>query len=118
MGENEISIGVEPRGIRIDLAAMRVKASEGFLQNVVQVCAACEILRSSGKLRALEIRSSLSASPSRVRVAWAYYVANMVRAAIARKEAISLPGRTEKVNSVSLYCMSMKIWTMLVSHYV
>ena len=69
-GEKEIIMVVEPKGLRIDLAAIRVEASEGFLQCVVYVCAACEVLRSYRNLRALEMRSSLFASPSRVRAAW------------------------------------------------
>jgi hypothetical protein len=57
VGETVINMEMEPREMRIDLAAMRVKVSEGFLQSVVYVCAACEVLRSFGKLRTMEMRS-------------------------------------------------------------
>ena len=118
VGEKEINMEMEPIGMRIDLAAMRVKASESFLQSLVHVCAACEVLRSSGKFRALEMRSSMSASPSRVWVAWAYSVANMARDKRAREEATFLPRRAEVVNPESLSCMSIEMWTGLVSHSV
>ena len=61
VGEKEIIMDVVVRGTSIDFADLRVNASKGFLHNAVQVKAAREGLRSSGKLKARELRSSLSA---------------------------------------------------------
>jgi hypothetical protein len=59
VGGKKMIIEVVPKGMKMDLAATRVNASEGFLQSVVIVCAAVEVLRSFAKLsRALEMRSS------------------------------------------------------------
>ena len=58
----EINMEVEPKGMRIDLASMRVKLSEGFLHSVVHVCVACEVLRISRKLRDVEMRSSITST--------------------------------------------------------
>ena len=62
-----------------DLANMRVNASEVFLNSAVQMKAAREGLRSSGKLIAREMRSNLAALRSLARVAWAYWVASVPR---------------------------------------
>ncbi len=69
VGEYEISMEVVPKGLNMDLSSMRVNASEAFWQSVATVCAAFEVLRSFAQLRALEMRSSLSALSSRERVA-------------------------------------------------
>ena len=77
VGEKEISMDVVVSGMSMDLADMRVNASEGFLYSAVQVVATREGLRNSGKLIAREMRSSLSALGSQSRVAWAYWVASV-----------------------------------------
>jgi hypothetical protein len=61
VGEKVISIEVLAKGISRDLAAIRVKASEGVLHMVVHVGDVVVGLRSSGKLKAYEKRSSMSA---------------------------------------------------------
>ena len=68
-GENVMSIKVLAKGISIDLASMRVKASEGVLHKAKKVGVAVEILRISGKLRAWESSLSLWASGSLFHVA-------------------------------------------------
>ncbi len=84
-------------GMSMDFVDMRVSASEGFLHSVVQVKAAREGLRSSGKLMAREMRSSLSALRSLSRVAWAYWVANVPRTMRSLEDARSRPGRAGMV---------------------
>ncbi len=93
MGEKEISMDVVVSGMSMDFADMRVNASEGFLHSAVQVKATREGLRSSGKLRAREMRSSLYALRSLSRVACAYWVANVPRTIRSLENANSLPGR-------------------------
>ena len=115
VGEKEISMDVVVSGMSIDFADMRVKASEGFLHNAVQVEASREGLRSSGKLRAREIRSSLSALRSLLRVACAYWVANVPRAIRSLEAAKSLPGIAGVVTPVLLSWMSIEMCTVLVS---
>jgi len=56
----------------MDLVDMMANAFEGFLHSAVQVKAAREGLRKSGKLRAREMQSSRSALMSLSRVACAY----------------------------------------------
>ena len=80
-------------GMSMDLAAMRANASEGFLHSAVQMGAAREGLRSSGKLMAREMRTSLSALMFLARVAWAYWVANVPRTMMSLEAAKSRPGR-------------------------
>jgi len=63
--EKEMSIDVEVSGMKMDFAAMRVKASEGFLHGGAER----EVLRSFGTLIAWDMRSSMSALRSLVRVA-------------------------------------------------
>lgn len=106
------------RGMKMDLAAMRVNASEGFLQYAEIVCAVFEVLRSSAKLNALEMRSSFSAFWSRVRVACAYCVARVASTTRAREEMKSRPGRAAVMMPELLSCMSIETWTVLVSHSV
>jgi hypothetical protein len=115
VGEKEISMDVVVSGISIDFADMRVNASEGFLHRAVQVEAAREGLRSSGKLRAREMRSSLSALRSLSRVACAYWVANVPRAIRSLEAAKSLPGIAGVVTPVLLSWMSIEMCTVLVS---
>jgi len=79
LGEKEISMDVEVSGMSMDLANMRVNASEGFLQSAVHVKATRESLRSCGKLMAREIGFNLSTLRSLSRVAWAYWVASVPR---------------------------------------
>ena len=61
VGEKVMSIEVLAKGIRRDLAAIRVKASEGVLHMVVHVGNVVVGLRSYGKLKACEKLSNLSA---------------------------------------------------------
>ena len=93
VGEKEISMDVVVSGISMDFADMRVNASEGFLHNAVQVEASREGLRSSGKFKAREMRSSLSALRSLSRVACAYWVANVPSAIRSLEAEKSFPGR-------------------------
>ncbi len=65
VGEKMISIDVPPRGIKIFLMAIRVKASDAFLQKVVMVEEVAEGLRISGKFSARATRSSFLAFKSR-----------------------------------------------------
>ncbi len=80
-------------GMSMDLADMRLNASEGFLHSAVQVKATREGLRSFGKLRAREMRSSLSALKSLPRVACAYWVASVPRTMRSLEAAKSRPCR-------------------------
>ena len=115
VGEKEISMDVVVSGMSMDFADMRVNASEGFLHNAVQVEASREGLRSSGKLRAREIRSSLSALRSLSRVACAYWVANVPGAIRSLEAAKSLLGRAGVVMPELLFWMSIELGTVLVS---
>ena len=72
VGEKVMSIDVEVSRMRMDFAAIRVNASERFLQSVVQVRADSEFLRSSRKLVAREMRFNLSSLRSLARMARAY----------------------------------------------
>ena len=65
MGEKERVIEVRAKGMRMALGAMRVKTFEGELQRAMQVGAVLAGLRSSMKLRALDMRSSASTFGSR-----------------------------------------------------
>jgi hypothetical protein len=58
VGEKVRSMEILAKGIMSDLAAISVKASEGILQIVVHVAEAGPSLRSSGKLKECERRSS------------------------------------------------------------
>ena len=102
-------------GMRMDLADMRVNASVGFLQSAVYVKAARVGLRSSGKLRAREMRSSLSALRSLSRVACAYWVESVPRAMRSLDAATSRPGRTGVTMPELLSCMSIEMCMVLVS---
>jgi hypothetical protein len=82
---------VEVSGMSMDFAAMRVNASEEFLQSVVQVGAAREGLRRYGKLMAREMWSIMSALRSLARVAWAYWVASVPRTRRVLEAAKSRP---------------------------
>jgi len=64
VGKKVMSIEVLAKGFRRDLAAIRVKASEGVLHMDVHVGDAVVSLRSYGKLKACEKLSDLSASGS------------------------------------------------------
>ena len=79
-------------GMSMNLARIRVNASEGFFHRAVQVKAARVGLRSSGKFRARKIRLSLSALRSLSRVACAYWVASMPRATRSLDAVKSRPG--------------------------
>ncbi len=65
VGEKESVIEVRAKGRRMVFAAMRIKASKGESQRAMHVGDVKEGLRSSMKLRALEMRSSVSAFGSR-----------------------------------------------------
>ncbi len=65
MGEKESGTEVRAKGMRMALAAMRVKAFEGGLQRAMRVGALLAGWRSSMELRDLEMRSSASAFGSR-----------------------------------------------------
>ncbi len=69
MGEKEGVIEVRAKGLRIAFAAMRVNAYEGELQIAMYVGEVLAGLRRSMKLRAREMRSSVSAFGSRKQVA-------------------------------------------------
>ena len=84
-------------GMSMDLAAIRVNASEGFLHSAVQVRAAREVFRSYEKLMAREMRSSLFALRYLSRVAWAYWVASVPRTMRSLEAAKSRPGRADVV---------------------
>ena len=92
VGEKEISMDVVVRCMSMDLADTRVNASEGFLHSAVHVKAARDGLRSSGKLRAREMRSSMSALKSLPRVVCAYWVASVPRTMRSLEAAKSRSG--------------------------
>ena len=102
-------------GMGMDLADMRVNASEGFFHSAVQVKATREGLRSSGKLRAREMRSSLSALNSLSRVTWAYWVASVQMTMRSMEAAKSCLGRAGVVMSELLSCISIEMCTVSVS---
>ncbi len=81
----------------------------------MQVEAAREDLRSSGKLMAREMRYSMSALGSLSRLAWAYWVASVPRTMKSLKAAKSRPGRADVVMPDLLSWISIEIWTVLVS---
>ncbi len=95
--------------IKSDLAAMRVKASEGVLHMDVHVEEAVVVLRISGKLKACEKRSILSASRSLFLVAWKNCVAQVAKYIRRRVLAEVLPGNAAVVKPESLSCMSIEI---------
>ena len=72
VGEKLSNIDVSPRGIRMFLIAMSVKASDAFLQKAVIVEEVVDGFRISGKFSARATRSSLLEFRSRSRVACAY----------------------------------------------
>ena len=69
MGEKESVMEVRAKGMRIVFATVRVNAFEGELQRAMQVGAVLAGLRRSMKLRAREMRSSVSAFGPRKRMA-------------------------------------------------
>ncbi len=69
MGDKDSVMEVRAKVMRIAFVAMRVNAYEGELQSAMQVGALLAGLRRSMKLRARDMRSSVSAFGSRKRVA-------------------------------------------------
>ncbi len=102
VGEKLSSIDVPPRGIRMFLLAISVKASDAFLQKAVMVGEVAEKLRISGKFSARATRSSLIAFISRSRVACAYWVASVPKVSSALAAGKVCPCKAGEIKPVSL----------------
>ena len=118
VGEKVMSIEILAKGISNDLAAIRVKASEGVLHIVAHVGDVVVGLRSSGKLKACEKRSSLFAFGSLFLVAWVNCVAQVAKVIRWRVSAEVFPGNADVVKPESLSCMSIDMYTVLASQSV
>ena len=91
VGQKVISIEVMAKEISSDLAAIRVKASEGMMHMDGHVGDVVVVLWSSRKLKACEKRSNLSVCGSLFLVAWVNCVAHVAKVIRRRVSAEVLP---------------------------